>query len=714
MHRRRTNLSSVFHIDDDSGGGPSTSFAEREIHSQDNLLRMDFSEKNTCFADELKLWGSQRGDHSLIQKTINFMPSRFKRQLSLDFRLSGGRQNDVDNLAQQMEQNNQLMADNPLSRHLRIETIRSLPQTINIKREIRTKLSTSARNRTDSRAISQWQRFKYGYRILRTRLGAFLADTLTNLEIWYGSMRNIEGHFGSGVSAYFKFLRWLFISYCIVAVLCFGFIVLPQLLLNKHRGGFKPTTMFKFLDIFTGEGYLTTTVLFYGGYSNETISIIPKNDYNLPMAYFLTMICVYLITFVIMSVSMARSYRRTFIEASGITSTYADKIFCAWDFGISNEKMARLAHKSLFNELREMLSELEMPQIEQTLIQKFWSVALKVSSHFLILFMLAGLGVGMWTMLRHFDAAEDVTRSFSYLYLPICINFIMLAMQMIFGYIARMEGYKSSRTRIHITLMRNFLLEVVIIGVLLGYWISHAKTQCWETAIGQEIYRLVIVDFVISIAGVTLYQIVKSILSKSFPAIGAPEFDISQASLSLVFNQTLFFIGLLYSPILPVIVIVKMILMFYILKAILIKYCKPPAKLWKSTQTHTLYLVMSFLSLLGVLVANGYVMTQVKVSQTCGPFRNFNFMYEIVTQNIAKLTKEHLFWRIVVSITRPAFVGGILLGMCVIVYYLRSKSRARIGMVKLLKEMLYMEARDKEFLLGHIMKLAQQSDGHAE
>lgn len=41
------------------------------------------------------------------------------------------------------------------------------------------------------------------------------------------------------------------------------------------------------------------------------------------------------------------------------------------------------------------------------------------------------------------------------------------------------------------------------------------------------------------------------------------------------------------------------------------------------------------------------------------------------------------------------------------VYYLRSKSRARIAMVKLLKEMLYLEAKDKEFLLTNITRVTQ-------
>lgn len=44
-----------------------------------------------------------------------------------------------------------------------------------------------------------------------------------------------------------------------------------------------------------------------------------------------------------------------------------------------------------------------------------------------------------------------------------------------------------------------------------------------------------------------------------------------------------------------------------------------------------------------------------------------------------------------------------------LVYYLRSKSKARIEMVKLLKEMLYIEAKDKEFLLANITRVTQNN-----
>lgn len=46
---------------------------------------------------------------------------------------------------------------------------------------------------------------------------------MKNIELWYGSMKTIEGHFGSAVGTYFKFLRWLFSLDLILLVLTFRF-----------------------------------------------------------------------------------------------------------------------------------------------------------------------------------------------------------------------------------------------------------------------------------------------------------------------------------------------------------------------------------------------------------------------------------------------------------------------------------------------------------
>lgn len=154
----------------------------------------------------------------------------------------------------------------------------------------------------------------------------------------------------------------------------------------------------------------------------------------------------------------------------------------------------------------------------------------------------------------------------------------------------------------------------------------------------------------------------------------------------------------------------KMILMFYIRKLTLIYLSKEPTQLWRSAQTQTLYLVFTFVSLLGVIVSHGYIMTSIPVSQKCGPFRGYERIFQIFIAGVLKLREHHWFWKFINAISRPAVYGGILLAMMVIVYYLRSKSQARGVMVKLLKDMLYLEAKDKEFLLANITKITKDRE----
>jgi transmembrane channel-like protein len=68
--------------------------------------------------------------------------------------------------------------------------------------------------------------------------------------------------------------------------------------------------------------------------------------------------------------------------------------------------------------------------------------------------------------------------------------------------------------------------------------------------------------------------------------------------------------GLLFSPPLAGIICLKMFLTFYIKKFCVINFCRAPSKLWRSHQTHTLFAILMFLSLLGVVVAHIYIITQ--------------------------------------------------------------------------------------------------------
>lgn len=98
---------------------------------------------------------------------------------------------------------------------------------------------------------------------------------------------------------------------------------------------------------------------------------------------------------------MARSYRKSFIESyGGLKNFYSHKIFCSWDFGISIKKAADLKQKSIYNEIKEMLSESERDKEKLTKWKYFYDKAVQASAHFLVFALLAGLAIGMWALLQ--------------------------------------------------------------------------------------------------------------------------------------------------------------------------------------------------------------------------------------------------------------------------------------------------------------------------
>lgn len=78
-------------------------------------------------------------------------------------------------------------------------------------------------------------------------------DVLFSMELWYNGIRLIEGHFGSGVATYFRFLRWLFIMNVIVSIVTLGFVVIPQALYTNNINNTTDSIGFNFVDIFTGQ-----------------------------------------------------------------------------------------------------------------------------------------------------------------------------------------------------------------------------------------------------------------------------------------------------------------------------------------------------------------------------------------------------------------------------------------------------------------------------
>lgn len=97
---------------------------------------------------------------------------------------------------------------------------------------------------------------------------------------------------------------------------------------------------------------------------------------------------------------MAWSYRKSFIETSGGVTMYAHRVFCSWDYSISNRKAAEVKQCGIFNELKITLDEIYQQEEYRTKIQHFWSIATQISAHILVFCILGALSYVIWSLLH--------------------------------------------------------------------------------------------------------------------------------------------------------------------------------------------------------------------------------------------------------------------------------------------------------------------------
>lgn len=185
---------------------------------------------------------------------------------------------------------------------------------------------------------------------------------------------------------------------------------------------------------------MRTSILFYGGYTHNTINIYGIGNYSLPYAYFLTMTILYNILFVVISISLLRSYRASFIEALDSTpNLYCHKIFCAWDYGLSHEKAAETKHRNIYRELKDLLLS-EHKKIEDerlSRLTRFWNVTIQVIAHIFVLAIIFFIGLLLWKMFSIYEKDLKKESQWKFLYIPVVVNTAILFCSIVFTWISK-------------------------------------------------------------------------------------------------------------------------------------------------------------------------------------------------------------------------------------------------------------------------------------
>ncbi|NWR32385.1 TMC7 protein, partial [Tachuris rubrigastra] len=567
---------------------------------------------------------------------------------------------------------------------------------------------------TDIKYLSKWKKWKKTRSKSLKKVLSEAKGLSSYLVLWRRDIHSIEGTFGTGIQSYFSFLRFLVLLNFIIFILMFSFVTLPTIIydygiFNSTVANVSPKNIeynctiyepsgnkglvyfYTYLqDLLSGTGFLELTRLFYGYYTVDAVWISVVR-YNLPLAYLLA-------TFAYLALSLfwiikrsVEGFKQNLVHDADPFQTYCNKVFAGWDFCITDPNAARLKHHSLRYELQMDLEEERLKQkiADRTIKEKLQIYSLRIFINIIVLAILSGCFYSIYRVTvfsqekSNVSIRNDIRTDLANLlvqYLPsIVITLANFIGPQIFSFLIKFEDYLPA-FEITLTLMRCVFLRLANIGVLLfslwsqisdcvddkcepcGY--NYKLYPCWESDVGQEMYKLMIFDFIIILAVTMFVDFPRKLLvthcsCKPLQWFGLPEFRISDNVLEIIYGQTICWIGTFFSPLLPAIATIKYFIIFYIKKFSLIHTQKPADKPIRASSSKFFFLLVLLIGLLLAFVPVGVSIASIPSSKACGPFRNFNTSWEVVPDIIHKFPKD--LQRILFGMASEAFAVPLLM-----------------------------------------------------
>lgn len=133
----------------------------------------------------------------------------------------------------------------------------------------------------------------------------------------------------------------------------------------------------------------------------------------------------------------AACYKKSYIETrGGLKNVFANKIFCAWDYGVATEEAASLKHVALYQELKEILSDIDSEPCKTEFTDKLRTFFIRLSSNAIILLTISGISYLIWVLLDNHHTGNFKSTGNS-VAIAVLINIIILVFPMILNFISK-------------------------------------------------------------------------------------------------------------------------------------------------------------------------------------------------------------------------------------------------------------------------------------
>ncbi|KAF2354972.1 TMC protein [Trinorchestia longiramus] len=317
-----------------------------------------------------------------------------------------------------------------------------------------------------------------------------------------------------------------------------------------------------------------------------------------------------------------------------------------------------------------------------------------------------------------------------YRYLPpATIVTLNIFVPFIFNQLVVWERYSTSVV-LRITLMRTVVLRLSSLGVLL-YTLHNYTTKCpptvhrcvspecegqvlcWETYVGQELYKLTLLDLAVMAFNTFFVNLLRKIVGQhllqrtSFGRrVGAVEFEIPKHVLDIVYGQTLCWLGMFYAPLLPLITSCKLVLVFYIKYFDCSVNSRQSSQFYRTSRSNALFISILLISFIVTIIPVGYSIVDLTPSVGCGPFRGLDAIWAQMVKLISELPE----WiqSVVFFLGTAGFAVPTIVLLSLAGYYYYAVAAANQQLVLMLKGQLVLEGHDKQFLLNRLDMLIKR------
>ncbi|KAG8434131.1 hypothetical protein GDO86_012485 [Hymenochirus boettgeri] len=595
---------------------------------------------------------------------------------------------------------------------------------------------------------SHWDSWKQDKQRSYQQFHQNMSESLQVLVIWRRTLNTIGGNFGTGIASYFSFLRFLILMNLVTFLLIGAFIIIPNIVFEELKIGqstqktnltavclnYNPNPQgleqyYTFImDILMGTGFMELTYIFYGLYKN-TLVTLAAFYYNIPLAYLTTTMFYFLLSLMWIVVRSVKVLKQSLVSENSEMNNYTHKVFAGWDFCVKDPRILQLKQRSICYELKVDLEEekIKLKSAARTTSQRTKVYVLRA---FLNVIVMGLTGAAFYCIYLSTVQSQELLANSSVKgnfflellvgYLPsIVITAANFFLPIIFGLIISLEKLTLS-WEVRLTLIRCVFLRLASLGMLLyslwdritcsgnpqaptcvtcGYNIDEYK--CWETRVGQEMYKLLIFDFLTVLLVILLVDFPRKMMvdhcsCKPIQFWGQQEFLVPMNVLDIVYGQTVCWIGTFFCPMLPLLNTIKYTIIFYMKKLTLFSNCRPADRTFRASSANFFFMLVLLLGLAISWVPVLYGIFSITPSRACGPFRGQATIWDTIPKTIQTLPKtaaEFFFF-----IGSQAFAVPLFCISCILMFYLIALANSYGKLVKMLKKQLQME-RSRKILL---------------